>query len=185
MPELTITNEAWRLKRVFCASPICLLMALIMAYGCSNDISQQATGNGASSPDAVGFQLHTSLKEGDFSSLAYYTPDSQVIKKYYELTTNSKDADTRRNIWHYAQHITEKLEKEFREARQEATSRGIEWNRAKLDSVDIRQSPNNPRFADVSVHLAEDNQIYHFVAKCVRIENMWYISENIQLMSKE
>jgi hypothetical protein len=170
------------LKRPCLPALIWILMALLISHGCSQQLSQQAKGNGASSPDEIGFQLHTSLKEDNFSSLVYYTPDSQVIQEYYAIETNNQDADTKRNIRHYAQHITEQLEQEFRQARQEATSSGLDWERARLDSVDVRHSADNPRFANVSIYLMENGDSYQLATTCVRIEKRWYISENIRFV---
>ncbi len=173
------------LKRPCLPALTWLLVVVLISYGCSHEFSQSTKGNGASSPDEIGFQLHTSLKEDDFSSLAYYTPDSQVIEKYYDIETNMEDADTRRNIRHYAQHITEQLEQEFRQARQEATSSGIDWEEVNLDSVAVRQSADNSRLVNVSVYLMGDGNSYHLSTRCVRIEERWYISENIRFVPEE
>ncbi len=157
-----------------------LLMIILICTCCSRSMSEKSTGHGASSPEEIGSQLYRSFKDDDFASLAYYTPDSQTITLYYERTTAQDDADTRRNIRHYAQHITEKLALEFRKARQKADSLGIEWKRAELDSVIVQQSNNTARFVTLFVDISSRMQNGRISSKCVKINDMWFLSEDIR-----
>ena len=147
---------------------------------CARQTGETSKGHGASNPKEIGFQLYSSFKENNFSSLTYYTPDSQTITTYYEITTAQEVADTRRNIRHYAQHITEKLRLKFHEARKQADSLGMVWKLAVLDSVNVHQSENTSRFVRLYVDVNSSTHNGRILSKCVKINDMWFLSKDLQ-----